>query len=72
MSLGSQPFYKQELWHGMGYTSLEDFLVAFWKGLFFPQEANSTERSQGHGSTRRLQRAYVLVAALTRLIPPRR
>ena len=30
----SQTFYRQELWRGMGFTSLEDFLVRGWEGNF--------------------------------------
>ncbi|CAN5788447.1 alpha/beta fold hydrolase [soil metagenome] len=37
----SQPFYKQELWRSMQYSSLEDFLVAFWEGFFLPKDANN-------------------------------
>ena len=37
----SQPFYMQELWRTMGYSSLEDFLVAFWEGFFLPKDANN-------------------------------
>jgi len=37
----SQPFYMQELWRSMGYSSLEDFLVAFWEGFFLPKDANN-------------------------------
>lgn len=37
----SQPFYMQELWRQMGYSSLEDFLVAFWEGFFLPKDANN-------------------------------
>ncbi|MCG3188494.1 MAG: hypothetical protein LKCHEGNO_00485 [Burkholderiaceae bacterium] len=37
----SQPFYMQELWRDMGYSSLEDFLVAFWEGFFLPKDANN-------------------------------
>jgi homoserine O-acetyltransferase len=37
----SQAFYMQELWRGMGYSSLEDFLVAFWEGFFLPKDANN-------------------------------
>lgn len=37
----SQAFYKQELWRTMGYSSLEDFLVAFWEGFFLPKDANN-------------------------------
>ncbi|MHB1669599.1 alpha/beta fold hydrolase [Thiomonas sp.] len=37
----SQPFYMQELWRSMGYSSLEDFLIAFWEGFFLPKDANN-------------------------------
>jgi homoserine O-acetyltransferase len=37
----SQPFYMQELWRSMGYSSLEEFLVAFWEGFFLPKDANN-------------------------------
>lgn len=37
----SQPFYMQELWRDMGYSSLEDFLVGFWEGFFLPKDANN-------------------------------
>ena len=37
----SQAFYMQELWRTMGYSSLEDFLVAFWEGFFLPKDANN-------------------------------
>lgn len=37
----SQPFYMQELWRTMGYSTLEDFLVAFWEGFFLPKDANN-------------------------------
>jgi homoserine O-acetyltransferase len=37
----SQAFYRQALWRGMGYSSLEDFLVAFWEGFFLPKDANN-------------------------------
>lgn len=37
----SQPFYMQELWRQLGYSSLEDFLVAFWEGFFLPKDANN-------------------------------
>lgn len=30
----SQAFYRQELWRGMGFSSLEDFLVRGWEGNF--------------------------------------
>ncbi len=37
----SQPFYMQELWREMDYSSLEDFLVAFWEGFFLRRDANN-------------------------------
>ena len=30
----SQTFYRQELWRGLGYTSLEDYLVRNWEANF--------------------------------------
>ena len=30
----SQAFYREELWRGLGYASLEDFLVRNWEGNF--------------------------------------
>lgn len=38
----SQAFYRQELdVRTLGYSSLEDFLVAFWEGFFLPKDANN-------------------------------
>lgn len=37
----SQAFYRERLYRGMGYSSLEDFLVAFWEGFFLPKDANN-------------------------------
>ncbi len=38
----SQAFYREELDHkALGYSSLEDFLVAFWEGFFLPKDANN-------------------------------
>lgn len=37
----SQPFYMQELWRGMGFSSLEDFLIGFWEGFFLQRDANN-------------------------------
>lgn len=37
----SQPFYKQEVYREHGYSSLEDFLVAFWEGFFLGRDANN-------------------------------
>jgi len=37
----SQPFYRQELWRELGYSSLEDFLVGYWEGFFLRKDANN-------------------------------
>jgi hypothetical protein len=38
----SQAFYRQQLEiKTLGYSSLEDFLVAFWEGFFLPKDANN-------------------------------
>jgi homoserine O-acetyltransferase/O-succinyltransferase len=38
----SQAFYRERLdIERMGYSSLEDFLVAFWEGFFLPKDANN-------------------------------
>lgn len=38
----SQSFYRAELdIKALGYSSLEDFLVAFWEGFFLPKDANN-------------------------------
>lgn len=38
----SQAFYRAELdLKALGYSSLEDFLVAFWEGLFLRRDANN-------------------------------
>ena len=38
----SQAFYREELdLRTLGYSSLEDFLVAFWEGFFLPKDANN-------------------------------
>ncbi|WP_298220517.1 hypothetical protein, partial [Halothiobacillus sp.] len=38
----SQAFYRQELdLKALGYSSLEDFLVAFWEGFFLARDANN-------------------------------
>jgi homoserine O-acetyltransferase len=38
----SQAFYREELdIKALGYSSLEDFLVAFWEGFFLPKDANN-------------------------------
>ena len=38
----SQAFYRERLdIKALGYSSLEDFLVAFWEGFFLPKDANN-------------------------------
>ncbi|MEJ8570058.1 alpha/beta fold hydrolase [Microbaculum marinum] len=38
----SQAFYRQKLdIETLGFSSLEDFLVAFWEGFFLPKDANN-------------------------------
>lgn len=37
----SQTFYRQELWRGLGYSSLEDFLISGWEGNFLRRDANN-------------------------------
>lgn len=38
----SQAFYRARLdIESLGYSSLEDFLVAFWEGFFLPKDANN-------------------------------
>ena len=38
----SQAFYREQLdIEALGYSSLEDFLVAFWEGFFLPKDANN-------------------------------
>jgi homoserine O-acetyltransferase len=38
----SQTFYRERLdLERLGYSSLEDFLVAFWEGFFLPKDANN-------------------------------
>jgi homoserine O-acetyltransferase len=36
----SQDFYRQELWRGLGASSLEDFLIANWEGHFSKRDAH--------------------------------
>jgi homoserine O-acetyltransferase len=36
----SQAFYREEKWRGLGYSSLEDFLVGNWEGGFRRRDAN--------------------------------
>lgn len=38
----SQAFYRAKLdLERLGYSSLEDFLIAFWEGFFLPKDANN-------------------------------
>jgi homoserine O-acetyltransferase len=34
----SQTFYRRELWRGLGFTSLEDFLVRSWEANFLRRD----------------------------------
>jgi len=36
-----QAFYRRELFRGLGYVSLEDFLVGFWEGMYLKRDANN-------------------------------
>ena len=36
----SQPFYREELWRDLGFSSLEAFLVGFWEAFFLRRDAN--------------------------------
>jgi homoserine O-acetyltransferase len=35
----SQAFYREELWRGIGFASLEDYLVTAWEGNFLRRDA---------------------------------
>lgn len=37
----SQPFYMQEKWRELQFTSLEHFLVGFWENFFLLRDANN-------------------------------
>jgi homoserine O-acetyltransferase/O-succinyltransferase len=37
----SQPFYRQELYRQLGFSSLEDFLIGFWERRFLRRDANN-------------------------------
>jgi homoserine O-acetyltransferase/O-succinyltransferase len=37
----SSEFYKQEVWRGLGFSSLEDFLVGLLEGAFLPNDSNN-------------------------------
>lgn len=34
-------FYKQEVWRGMGFESLDEFVNGFWKAYFAPMDPNN-------------------------------
>ncbi|BBK32197.1 homoserine O-acetyltransferase [Stella humosa] len=36
----SQTFYREELWRGIGFASVEDFVVSGWEGNFLRRNAN--------------------------------
>jgi homoserine O-acetyltransferase len=36
----SQTFYRREMWRGLGFTSLEDFLVRSWEANFLRRDMN--------------------------------
>jgi homoserine O-acetyltransferase/O-succinyltransferase len=36
----SQSFYREQLWVGIGFASLEDYLVRAWEGNFLRRDAN--------------------------------
>ena len=36
----SQTFYRRELWRGLGFTSLEDFLVRNWEANYLRRDAD--------------------------------
>jgi homoserine O-acetyltransferase/O-succinyltransferase len=36
----SQEFYRREMFRGMGYSSLEDFLIRYWEALYLVRDAN--------------------------------
>ncbi|MEA2382119.1 MAG: homoserine O-acetyltransferase/O-succinyltransferase [Solirubrobacteraceae bacterium] len=37
----SQAFYREHMYRGMGYATLEDFLVRYWEGIYLPRDANN-------------------------------
>lgn len=37
----SQAYYREKVYLQQGYSSLEDFLVAFWEGFFLRKDANN-------------------------------
>jgi homoserine O-acetyltransferase len=37
----SQAFYREEMYRGMGYATIEDFLVRYWEGMYLSRDANN-------------------------------
>jgi homoserine O-acetyltransferase len=37
----SQAWYRERMWEGMGYATLEDFLVRYWEGIYLSRDANN-------------------------------
>jgi homoserine O-acetyltransferase/O-succinyltransferase len=37
----SQAFYREHMYRGLGYSSLEDFLVRYWEGMYLGRDANN-------------------------------
>lgn len=37
----SQAFYRRKLYEGLGYSSVEDFLIRYWEGSFLQRDANN-------------------------------
>lgn len=57
----SQAFHRERLdIERLGYSSLEDFLVAFWEGFFLPKDANNLLTMLWTLAARRHQRQRAL------------
>jgi homoserine O-acetyltransferase len=37
----SQAFYREHMYRELGYSSLEDFLVRYWEGMYLSRDANN-------------------------------
>ena len=37
----SQAFYREGMWTELGYSSLEDFLIRYWEGMYLGRDANN-------------------------------
>src|SRR4051794_10568910 len=37
----SQAFYREHMYRELGYSSLEDFLVRYWEGMYLGRDANN-------------------------------